>query len=98
MFVGGTDGLELTLLRESDEVQLLALLWACDMCRKERVHESLEVGSPPLRKCVANFPVIINTFAGELRSHWCEALIQSLLKTFNFVVFMVQIIARPKYY
>lgn len=89
-------GVELTLLWEANEVQLLALLGARDMPRKERVHKSLKVRSPPLRKCVADFPVIVNTFAGELRSHRCEALIQSFLETFNFIVLVVQIITGPE--
>lgn len=66
------------------------------MPRKERVHKSFKVGSPPLRKCVANFPVIVNTFAGELRSYRCEAFIESFLEAFNFIVLVVQIIAWPE--
>lgn len=89
-------GLELTLLREADEVQLLALLGPGDMARQERVHESLEVGSPPLRKCIANFPVIINAFARELRSHRCKALVQALLETFNLIILRLQIITWPE--
>ena len=68
------------------------------MCRKEWVHESLKVGPPPLCKSVADFPVIINTFAGELRSNRCKALIQSLLETFNFIVLVVQVITWPRNY
>jgi hypothetical protein len=90
--------LELTFLWEANEIQLLALLGTGDMCRKEWVHEGLKVGSPPLRKSVADFPVIINTFAGELRSNWCKALIQPLLETFNFIVLVVQIITWAKDY
>lgn len=66
------------------------------MSRKERVHEGLEIGPPPLRKCVANLPIVVNTFARELRAHWGEALIQSLLEALDFLVFVVQIIAGPE--
>lgn len=90
------DELQLTLLRQTNEVQLLALLRARNMSRKERVHEGLEIGSPPLRKCVANLPIVVNTFARELRAHWGEALIQSLLEALDFLVFVVQIIAGPE--
>lgn len=65
------------------------------MTREERVHEGLEVGSPPLRKGVANFPVIIDAFARELRAHGGKALVQSMLETLKFLVVVLQIIAGP---
>jgi hypothetical protein len=66
------------------------------MRRKERVHEGLEVRTPPLRKSIANFPVGVNTFPGELRAHGRKALIQSLLESLDFIVVVVQVIAWPK--
>ena len=62
------------------------------MRRYERVHERLEVRSPPLRECVANFPFVIDTFARELRADWGKALIEPILKTFQFAFVVMQII------
>jgi hypothetical protein len=65
------------------------------MARQEWVHEGLEVGAPPLCKCVANIPVAIDSLAGELRSHGGQTLVQALLESVNLVVLMVEVIARP---
>jgi hypothetical protein len=51
------------------------------------IHESLEVGSPPLRKCVTNFPFVIDTFSRELGTDWGEAFVKSSLETVDLVVF-----------
>jgi hypothetical protein len=77
-----------------DEVELLALLGPGDMRRDERVHEGLEIGSPPLRQCVANLPLVVNALACELRANWCEALVQPRLEAFDLVVFGAEVIAR----
>jgi hypothetical protein len=66
------------------------------MARQERVHESLKVGAPPLRKCVANSPVTVDSLARELRSHGGQALVQALLESVDLVVLVVEVIARPR--
>jgi hypothetical protein len=65
------------------------------MARQEWVHEGLEVGAPPLRKCVADIPVAIDSLAGELRSHGGQALVQALLESLNLIVLVVEVVARP---
>lgn len=40
---------ELTLLRQLDKIQLLALLRSGNMSWQKRVHERLEIRTPPLR-------------------------------------------------
>jgi hypothetical protein len=57
------------------EVELLALLRPRDVRRDEWVHESLEIGSPPLRQCVADLPLVVDTFACELGADWRKALV-----------------------
>jgi len=63
------------------------------MRRDERVHEGLEVGSPPLRQCVANHPLVIDAFASELGTDWCEALVQPRLEALDLVVLSTEIVA-----
>lgn len=59
-----------------DEIELLALLRPRDVRRDKWVHEGLEIGSPPLRQCVADLPFIVDAFACELGADWREALVQ----------------------
>lgn len=60
----------------------------------EWVHERLKVWAPPLRQRVANLPVLIDSFSRELRSDWCEPLIQSRLEPVDLVVFGLEVVAR----
>jgi hypothetical protein len=76
-----------------DEVQLLALLRPVDVRWDEGVHEGLEVGPPPLRQCVADYPLVIDTLARELCADWCEALVQPRLEAFDLVVFRAEVVA-----
>lgn len=71
---------KLTALWELDKIQLLALLGASDMWREERVHESLEVGSPPLGKGVGDVPFTCVAIVGELGSRWSKTFIQTILE------------------
>jgi hypothetical protein len=61
----------------------------------ERVHESLEVGSPPLRKSVADLPFVVDALACELRANWRKALVQPRLEAFDLVVLGAEVVAWP---
>lgn len=65
------------------------------MRRQKRIHERFEVGPPPLRQGVPNHPLVVDTFAGELIAHRRQALVETDLETLSFVVFCLEIIARP---
>jgi hypothetical protein len=82
-----------TAARKLDEVELLTLLWPGDVRGDEWVHECLEVGSPPLRKCVSNLPLIVDALACELRADWCKALVQPGLEAFDLVIFGAEVVA-----
>jgi hypothetical protein len=82
-----------TAARELDEVELLALLRPSDVRGDERVHECLEVRSPPLRERVADLPLIVDTLACELCANWCKTLIEPSLKALDLVVFSAQVVA-----
>lgn len=60
----------------------------------ERVHEGLEIGSPPLRQRITDLPLFIDTLTTELRTNWSQALIQSHLEAFNLVILGVQVVSR----
>lgn len=45
------------------------------MSRQERVHKRLEIRPPPLRQRIANFPVLVDTFAGKLRADGGQAFV-----------------------
>jgi hypothetical protein len=77
-----------------NKVQLLALLRSSDMRWDERVHEGLEIGSPPLRQRITDLPLFIDTLTTELRTNWSQALIQSNLEAFNLVILGVQVVSR----
>lgn len=83
----------LTLLWQLDEIQFLALLGPRDMAGQEGVHESLEIGAPPLREGVANLPVLVDAFAGELRADGGQSLIQPFLEPVQLLVVVVQVVA-----
>ena len=71
----------LTALRQLDKIQLLALLWPRHMRRQERIHEGLEVRSPPLSQRIPNLPLpLIDALAAELGSDGREPLVQPLLE------------------
>ena len=82
-----------TTARQLDEVQLLALLWPCDVRGDEGVHERLEVGAPPLRQCIADLPLVVDALACELCADGRETLIQARLEAFDFVVFGAEVVA-----
>lgn len=75
------------------KVKLLALLWPCNVRGDEGVHKCLKVWPPPLRKCVADLPLIIDTLARELCADWCEALVQPRLEPLNLVVLCTEVVA-----
>lgn len=87
-------GSQHTTARKLDEVELLTLLRPSNMRRDERIHECFEVGPPPLRQCVANLPLIVDTLASELRADWCKPLIQPRLEALDLVVFGAEVVAR----
>lgn len=61
---------------------------------EERVHERLEIGSPPLCKSVAYLPFVVHTFARELVADRRQTFIQAELEALDFVVFGLEIVAR----
>jgi hypothetical protein len=63
------------------------------MRRDEGIHECLEVGSPPLRKRVADLPLVVDALACELRADWRKALVQPCLEAFDLVVLGAEVIA-----
>jgi hypothetical protein len=83
---------KLTFLRQGDKVQLLALLRPGDVCWQEWVHEGLEIGAPPLRKRITNFPVFVDSLTGELRSHGGQALVQALLEALDLLFVVREVV------
>lgn len=77
-----------------DEVKLLAFLGPGNVGRNEGVHESLKVGTPPLRQCVSNYPFVVDALSCELCSDRCKALVQPRLETLDLVIFSAEVIAR----
>lgn len=57
------------------------------------VHERLEVGSPPLRKGIANLPFVVHTVTGKLVTRGCKSFVQTLLEARDFVVGCLKVIA-----
>lgn len=80
-------------MRKLDEIQLLAFLGARDVRRDERVHECLEVGTPPLREAVANLPVCC-LFSLAKTANRSETIVQALLEALDLVILGLEIIAR----
>lgn len=64
------------------------------MRRDEWIHESLEVGSPPLRKRVTNLPLVVHTLARELAADGGEALVQTGFETFKLAFVVMKVVAR----
>lgn len=63
------------------------------MGRQERVHECFEIGSPPLRQCVADLPFIVHPFSRELGAHRRQPFIEAQFEAFYFIIFGLEIIA-----
>jgi hypothetical protein len=63
------------------------------MRRNERVHEGLKVGPPPLRQCIADYPLVVYAFACKLCADWCEALVQPRLESLNLVILSTEVVA-----
>lgn len=59
----------------------------------EWVHEGLEVGSPPLRKSVADFPLVVHTLARELATDRSEALVQARFEPFKLAFVVVEVVS-----
>jgi hypothetical protein len=59
---------------------------------KKRIHKGLEIRPPPLRQRITDLPVFIDAFPRELGSYRRETLVQTLLKSFNFVILEVEIV------
>jgi len=89
--VGGSDR---TATWKLDEVELLTLLRAGDVCRNEWVHERLEVGPPPLCQCVADLPLVVDALTCELGADGRKTLVEPRLETLDLVVFGAEIVAR----
>lgn len=64
------------------------------MRRDEWIHESLEVGSPPLRKRVTDLPLVVHTLARELAADRSKALVQAGFETFKLAFVVVKVVAR----
>ncbi len=60
----------------------------------ERVHESLEIRSPPLRQRITNLPLLINTLATELCTNRSQSLIKSHLEPVYLVIFGLEVVSR----
>jgi len=60
---------------------------------KERVHEGLEIRSPPLCQGVAYLPFVVDALARELVAYWCQTFIQAELEPFDLVVFGLEVVA-----
>jgi hypothetical protein len=59
----------------------------------EWIHESLEVGAPPLRKGVADLPLVVDAFACELGTDRSEPFVQPGFEALDFVVLGAEVIA-----
>jgi hypothetical protein len=64
------------------------------MRRDKRIHERLEVGPPPLRKRIANAPLIIHALARELRADRRKALVQPRLEALDLIILGLEVVAR----
>jgi len=63
------------------------------MRRKEGIHEGFKVGSPPLRQCIANLPLIVDAFAGELAAYRGQSFVKTEFEAFDFVIVGLEIVA-----
>lgn len=64
------------------------------MRRDEGIHESLKVGSPPLRKSLANLPFAFVAVVGELIARRSESLIQANLEALDLISVGWKVISR----
>ena len=63
-------------------------------------HESLEIGSPPLRKTVTDLPVVVDAMilVELLRTAWWrESIVQSFLQPLDFVFPWLEVVAGSIY-
>lgn len=65
------------------------------MARQKRIHKSLKIGPPPLRQCIAYFPVFVDTFTTELGADGGQAFVQALFEAGYFIVVVVEVISWP---
>lgn len=86
--------MERTFLRQLDKVQLLALLRPRDMGGDEGVHERLKIGSPPLSKAIADFPVMRVLLVGQLSTR-CgrETLVELFFEGRDLVAIVREIVS-----
>lgn len=84
-----------TLLGKLDQEQLLAFLGAGAVTRDERVHESLEVRTPPAGETITNVPVAIDPLAGELGASGSKTLVQAPLEALKLLIRGVDVVAGP---
>lgn len=84
-----------TAFGQLDEIELLAFLGPRYVRRQKGIHEGFEIGSPPLRQCVTDLPLIIDALARELTANGREPLVEPQLEPFDLVVFRLQIVTRP---
>ncbi len=75
------------------EIQLLALLRPCDVGGQEGVHESFEIGPPPLRQGVADLPFVVDVGARELGADGGKALVEAEFEAGDFVVVGLEVVA-----
>ena len=68
------------------------------MSGEERVHESLEIRTPPLRESITNLPGFVDTFARELRADRSETFVEALLKAVDFFIFIIEVVAWPVFF
>lgn len=73
-----------------DEVEFLRFLWSSDVRREVRVHESFEVGTPPLGEGFADVPVGVCLRKGAGGS---EALVETVLEAFYFIDVVGEVVA-----
>lgn len=60
----------------------------------EWVHECLEIRTPPLRKSIANLPLVVDALAGELGADRCQPFVQPGLEALDLVVLCAEVVAR----
>jgi hypothetical protein len=84
----------LTTSRQLNEVQFLALFGPRAVGWYKGIHEGFDIGTPPLRQCIPNLPFIVDTFSRELTPYRGQSFIESLLESFDFIVFRLEIVPR----
>lgn len=79
-----------------DEVEFLDFLRSRDVGRDERVHERLEVWTPPLGESVTDLPFIIDALTRKLIADRGETFVQTSLETGDFFLLGLKVVTRPK--